>query len=119
MKLQKFENVDAAASLAIMKQNTAFYQSDFDIDKQIFAESGGKPYPGGQTVFVVFPPVRDVLLPGTGRFSKGHKGSIIHGGFTGTDPRYYPLAYAVERQAQSRKNRRNLYELDYLQHFRK
>ena len=38
-----------------------------------FAESGGKPYPGGQTAFVVFPPVRDVLLPGTGRFSKGHK----------------------------------------------
>ena len=25
------------------------------------------------TAFVVFPPVRDVLLPGTGRFSKGHK----------------------------------------------
>ena len=33
MKLQKFENVDVIASLeAIMKQNTAFYQSDFDID---------------------------------------------------------------------------------------
>ena len=31
MKLQKFENVDVIASLeAIMKQNTAFYQSDFD-----------------------------------------------------------------------------------------
>ena len=74
MKLQKFENVDVIASLeAIMKQNTAFYQSDFDIDKQILQESGGKPCPGGQTAFVVFPPVRDVLLPGTGRFSKGHK----------------------------------------------
>ena len=31
MKLQKFENVDVIASLeAIMKQNTAFYQSDFE-----------------------------------------------------------------------------------------
>lgn len=35
--------------------------------------TASKPYPGGQTAFVVFPPVRDVLLPGTGRFSKGHK----------------------------------------------
>ncbi len=74
MKLQKFENVDVIASLeAIMKQNTAFYQSDFDIDKQILQKAGGKPCPGGQTAFVVFPPVRDVLLPGTGRFSKGYK----------------------------------------------
>ena len=32
-KLSKFENVDVIASLeAIMKQNTAFYQSDFEID---------------------------------------------------------------------------------------
>ena len=35
-KLKKFEDVDVIASLeAIMKQNTAFYQSDFDIDKRI------------------------------------------------------------------------------------
>ena len=73
-RLNKFEDVDVIASLeAVMKQNTAFYQSDFDIDKQILQKSGGKPYPGGQTAFVVFPPVRDVLLPGTGHFSKGHK----------------------------------------------
>ena len=40
MKLQKFENVDVIASLeAIMKQNTAFYQSDFDIDKQILRKA--------------------------------------------------------------------------------
>ena len=40
MKLQKFENVDVIASLeAIMKQNTAFYQSDFDIDKQILQKA--------------------------------------------------------------------------------
>lgn len=74
MKLQKFENVDVIASLeAIMKQNTAFYQSDFDIDKQILQKAAVSPVPEGQTAFVVFPPVRDVLLPGTGRFSKGHK----------------------------------------------
>lgn len=42
-KLSKFENVDVIASLeAIMKQNTAFYQSDFEIDKRIFARSSVK-----------------------------------------------------------------------------
>lgn len=34
--MQKFENVDVIAALGeIMRQNTAFYQSDFDIDKGI------------------------------------------------------------------------------------
>lgn len=34
--MQKFENVDVLAALdEIMRQNTAFYQSDFDIDKGI------------------------------------------------------------------------------------
>lgn len=34
--MQKFENVDVLAALEqIMRQNTAFYQSDFDIDKDI------------------------------------------------------------------------------------
>lgn len=45
-KLNKFENVDVFASLeAIMKQNTGFYQSDFDIDKKIIAEKAAKPKP--------------------------------------------------------------------------
>ena len=44
MKLQKFENVDVIASLeAIMKQHTAFYQSDFEIDKQILQKAAGSP----------------------------------------------------------------------------
>lgn len=38
--MNKFENVDIFASLgAIMRQNTAFYQSDFEIDKEIFQKS--------------------------------------------------------------------------------
>lgn len=46
MKLQKFENVDVIASLeAIMKQNTAFYQSDFDIDKQILQKAAVSSIP--------------------------------------------------------------------------
>lgn len=43
-KLNKFEDVDVLASLeAILKQNTGFYQSDFDIDKQIIAEKAASP----------------------------------------------------------------------------
>lgn len=39
-KLNKFENVDVFVSLeAIMKQNTGFYQSDFEIDKKIITYS--------------------------------------------------------------------------------
>ena len=37
-KQSKFENVDLFASLnAVMKQNTGFYQSDLEIDKEIIA----------------------------------------------------------------------------------
>ena len=39
-KLNKFEDVDVFASLnAIMKQNTGFFQSDFDIDREIIAKA--------------------------------------------------------------------------------
>ena len=34
--MQKFENVDVLAALGkIMRQNTAFYRNDFDVDKGI------------------------------------------------------------------------------------
>ena len=40
----KFENVDVTASLeAIMKQNTGFYQSDLEIDKEIIAKAAASP----------------------------------------------------------------------------
>ena len=73
-KLSKFENVDVIASLeAIMKQNTAFYQSDFEIDKRILREAASRPAAEEKTAAMVFSPVGDVLLPGTRRFPKGHK----------------------------------------------
>ena len=72
-KLSKFENVDVIASLeAIMKQNTAFYQSDFEIDKRILREAASRPA-AEEKRLLWFPPVGDVLLPGTRRFPKGHK----------------------------------------------
>ena len=42
--MNKFENVDVTASLeAIMKQNTAFYQNDFEIDKEILQKAAASP----------------------------------------------------------------------------
>lgn len=42
--MNKFENVDIFASLdAIMRQNTGFFQSDFDIDKEIIAKAAASP----------------------------------------------------------------------------
>ena len=42
--MNKFENVDIIASLdAIMRQNTAFYQSDFEIDKEIIQKAAASP----------------------------------------------------------------------------
>lgn len=42
--MNKFENVDILASLdAIMRQNTAFYQSDFEIDKEIIQKAAASP----------------------------------------------------------------------------
>lgn len=59
--MQKFENVDVIAALSeIMRQNTAFYQSDFGIDKGIIQRSGC-----GQDPAVDVPALRDVLFPGT------------------------------------------------------
>ena len=42
--MQKFENVDILACLdAVMKQNTGFYQSDFEIDNKIIHEAAASP----------------------------------------------------------------------------
>ena len=43
-RLSKFKDVDVFASLnAVLKQNTGFYQSDFDIDKEIIAKAAASP----------------------------------------------------------------------------
>ena len=47
----KFENMDLFASLeAIMKQNTGFYQSDLDIDKEIIAKAAASPHREDKTL---------------------------------------------------------------------
>ena len=69
MKLQKFENVDVIASLeAIMKQNTAFYQSDFDIDKQILRKAAVSLIPEDKAGFCWFPARPGRAASGNGTF---------------------------------------------------
>ena len=63
--MQKFENVDVIAALSeIMRQNTAFYQSDFDIDKGIIQRPPPAIRPWIRPCCGC-PGLRDVLFPGT------------------------------------------------------
>ena len=119
MKLQKFENVDVIASLeAIMKQNTAFYQSDFDIDKQILQKAAVSPIPEDRRLLWFSRPSgtccfreRDVFLKDTRQHNTWR--------FYGEQTRDTILAYVVELTGtEQEKIKGNLYELDYLQHFR-
>ena len=57
--MNRFENVDVLAALdQLMRQNTAFYRNDFEIDKEIIGWAAASDK--AEDV----PPVRDVLLPG-------------------------------------------------------
>mgnify|MGYP001173962066 CR=1 FL=1 len=117
--MQKFENVDVIAALdEIMRQNTAFYQSDFDIDKGIIQRAAASDQPADKTLLWMSRPSgtycfreRDVFLKGTRQHNTWK--------FYGEQTRDRVLAYAVELTGKARGViRGNLYELDYQQHFR-
>ncbi|MCM1213355.1 MAG: hypothetical protein NC548_02400 [Lachnospiraceae bacterium] len=117
-KLNKFEDVDVTASLeAILKQNTGFYQSDFDIDRQIIAEKAASQNPADKTLLWFCRPsgthcfrerdvfIKDTAPNNTWRFYKEQSSDPI-------------LAYAVELTGvQDGKIKGNLYELDYEKHY--
>ena len=117
-KLKKFEDVDVIASLeAIMKQNTAFYQSDFDIDKRILLEAAARPVAEDKRLLWFSRPSgtccvreRDVFLKDTAphntwRFYMEQTSDRV-------------LAYAIELTGKERgKIKGNLYELDYSRHY--
>lgn len=117
-KLNKFEDVDVFASLeAIMKQNTGFYQSDFDIDRQIIAEKAASPNKEDKTLLWLSRPsgtycfrerdvfIKDTAPNNTWRFYKEQTRDPI-------------LAYVVELTGvQGGKIKGNLYELDYEKHY--
>ena len=116
--MQKFENVDILACLdAVMKQNTGFYQSDFEIDKEIIHKAAASPDREDRTLLWLSRPSgthcfreRDVFLKDTAphntwRFHKEQTRDRI-------------LAYAVELTGiENGKIKGNLYELDYSQHY--
>ena len=117
-KLNKFEDVDVLASLeAILKQNTGFYQSDFDIDKQIIAEKAASPNKEDKTLLWLSRPSgtycfreRDVFISDTAPHNTWR--------YYKEQTRDHILAYAVELAGvQDGKIKGNLYELDYEKHY--
>lgn len=117
-KQNKFENVDVLASLhAILKQNTGFYQSDFDIDREIIARAAVSASKEDKTLLWFCRPSgthcfreRDVFLKDTAphntwRFYMEQTNDRI-------------LAYAIELTGKEHgKIKGNLYELDYSRHY--
>ena len=117
-KLSKFDDVDVFASLsAILKQNTGFYQSDFDIDKSIITQAAASPQKEDKTLLWLCRPMgthcfreRDVFLKDTAphntwRFYMEQTSDRI-------------LAYAIELTGTEHgKVKGNLYELDYARHY--
>ena len=116
--MQKFENVDVIAALSeIMRQNTAFYQSDFDIDKGNIQRAAASDQAVDKTLLWMSRPSgtycfreRDVFLKDTRQHNTWR--------FYGEQTRDKILAYAVELTGTKDDTIwGNLYELDYQQHF--
>ena len=117
-RLNKFEDVDVFASLnAIMKQNTGFYQSDFDIDKEIIAKAAASTSKEDKTLLWFCRPSgthcfreRDVFLKDTAPHNTWR--------FYKEQTRDRVLAYAIELTGKERgKIKGSLYELDYAKHY--
>ena len=116
--MQKFENVDILACLdAVMKQNTGFYQSDFEIDKKIIHEAAASSDREDKTLLWLSRPSgthcfreHDVFLKDTRPYNTWK--------FHGEQTRDRILAYAVELTGiENGKIKGNLYELDYKQYY--
>lgn len=117
--MNKFENVDLFDSLgAIMRQNTAFYQSDFEIDKQIIQKAAASPAAGDKTLLWLTRPSgthcfreRDVFLKDTAAHNTWR--------FYAEQTHDHILAYAVAiTGSEDGRMKGSLYELDYPRHFR-
>lgn len=117
--MKKFENMDLFASLdAIMRQNTAFYQRDFEIDKQIIQKAAAGLAAEDKTLLWLSRPSgthcfreRDTFLKDTAAHNTWR--------FYGEQTHDRLLAYAVTiTGSEDGKIKGNLYELDYPQHFK-
>ncbi len=118
--MNKFENVDIIASLdAIMRQNTAFYQSDFEIDKEIIQKAVASPAAEDKRLLWFSRPSgtqcsreRDVFLKDTAPYTTWR--------YYGEQTRDNILAYAVKITGiENGIVKGNLYQLDFQQHFKR
>lgn len=116
--MNKFENVDILASLdAVMRQNTAFYQSDFEIDKEMIQKAAASQNAGDKTILWFSRPSgtqcsreRDVFLKDTTPHNTWR--------YFGEQTRDHILAYAVTiTGTEDGTIKGSLYELDFRQHF--
>ena len=118
-KLNKFENVDVFASLeVIMKQNTAFYQSDLDIDKEIIQRAAESTNAGDKMLLWFSRPSGTCCIKERNAFLKDTQ-EYNTWKFYGEQTCDRVLAYAVELTGtQDEKIMGNLFELNYQQHFK-
>ena len=117
MKSQnKFMNVGVIASLnAIMKQNTAFYQSDFEIDKKIIQNAAKSPNKEEKTLLWLCRPHGTNCFREQDVFLKDSAANITW--LYHYDQGDRILAYTVEITGKDgKKIIGNLYELDFSAH---
>lgn len=114
----KFENVDVIAVLgAIMRQNTVFYRSDFEVDKQIIQEAADSDDAEDKYLLWMSRPFGTWCFRERETFIRDtHQHNTWK--FYGEQTHDRILAYAVElSSSKGRKVRGTVYELDYRQHF--
>lgn len=117
--MQKFENVDLFAAMgAVIQGHTAFYKTDFEIDKDILREMAAAPAQERMPLLWLCRPAGTHLFPERNVFIKDiapHNTWRYHYEQS-SDP---VLAYAVELHGEKNgKLLGNLYELDYDAHAR-
>lgn len=117
--MEKFSNVDILAALdAIMRQNTGFYQDQFQNDRQTITEAAASPAKDDKTLLWVSAPAgtcceteKDLLIRENveyGRFRVFAEGVRLDGDKA--------LCYAVKiTGAEGGKITGDLYRLDYLE----
>lgn len=118
MKKLKYENIDACAALeSVMKQNTAFFQSDLDYDKELVMEQARNSGRDRMTLLWLSRPTGTECLRERDVFIKGTADNNIWC-YYAEQASDYILTYAVELSGvQDGKAMGNLYELDYGRHY--
>lgn len=117
--MKKFMDVDLIQSLkAVLQQNTGFYQSDFEIDRQILARAASEPEGRDRTFLWLSRPCGTHCLREREVFLKGSPAYGVWQ-FFGNRNHNGVLAYAAEiTHDEDDKILGNLYELDFGQHSR-